>query len=77
MQLRWHRELPDRLAIIDWFIFAQYSDSGWFTCQGLPGSFMHEERDALTFQAWGFDFLKWVSSFLYHVRNIDDSSVQV
>ncbi|KAG6377410.1 glycoside hydrolase family 27 protein [Boletus reticuloceps] len=36
-----------------------YSDSGWFTCQGYPGSFMHEEQDALTFQSWGFDFLKY------------------
>ncbi|KAF8438048.1 glycoside hydrolase family 27 protein [Boletus edulis BED1] len=41
-----------------------YSDSGWFTCQGYPGSFMHEEQDALTFQSWGFDFLKWVADIL-------------
>lgn len=36
-----------------------YSDSGWFTCAGYPGSFMHEEQDATTFQSWGFDFLKY------------------
>ncbi|KAG1843110.1 glycoside hydrolase family 27 protein [Suillus subalutaceus] len=36
-----------------------YSDSGWFTCAGFPGSFMHEEQDATTFQSWGFDFLKY------------------
>ncbi|KAF9236678.1 glycoside hydrolase family 27 protein [Melanogaster broomeanus] len=36
-----------------------YSDSGWFTCAGYPGSFMHEEQDAMTFQSWGFDFLKY------------------
>ncbi|KAI0035971.1 glycoside hydrolase family 27 protein [Vararia minispora EC-137] len=37
----------------------QYSDSGWFTCQMYPGSFMHEEQDAQTFQDWGFDLLKY------------------
>ncbi|EGO03621.1 glycoside hydrolase family 27 protein [Serpula lacrymans var. lacrymans S7.3] len=36
-----------------------YSDSGWFTCAGFAGSFEHEEQDALTFQSWGFDFLKY------------------
>ncbi|KAG1747438.1 glycoside hydrolase family 27 protein [Suillus lakei] len=36
-----------------------YSDSGWFTCARYPGSFMHEEQDAMTFQSWGFDFLKY------------------
>ncbi|KAF8623192.1 hypothetical protein AX17_007515 [Amanita inopinata Kibby_2008] len=36
-----------------------YSDSGWFTCAGYPGSFMHELRDAQTFQDWGFDYLKY------------------
>ncbi|THH17473.1 hypothetical protein EW146_g3342 [Bondarzewia mesenterica] len=37
-----------------------YSDSGWFTCAGYPGSFEHEEQDAQTFfQEWGFDYLKY------------------
>ncbi|KAF8634242.1 hypothetical protein AX15_001000 [Amanita polypyramis BW_CC] len=36
-----------------------YSDSGWFTCGGYPGSFMNELRDAKTFQDWGFDYLKY------------------
>ncbi|KAJ8520784.1 hypothetical protein ONZ45_g2419 [Pleurotus djamor] len=36
-----------------------YSDSGWFTCAGYPGSFQNELRDARTFQDWGFDFLKY------------------
>ncbi|KAJ3891044.1 glycoside hydrolase [Lentinula edodes] len=35
-----------------------YSDSGWFTCGGYPGSFQNELRDARTFQDWGFDYLK-------------------
>ncbi|KAF4564487.1 hypothetical protein EYR36_002423 [Pleurotus pulmonarius] len=37
----------------------QYSDSGWFTCAGYPGSFQNELRDARTFQDWGFDYLKY------------------
>ncbi|KAJ3537083.1 hypothetical protein NM688_g6738 [Phlebia brevispora] len=36
-----------------------YSDSGWFTCAGYPGSFEHEESDAKTFQDWGFNYLKY------------------
>ncbi|KAI0322880.1 glycoside hydrolase [Amylostereum chailletii] len=37
-----------------------YSDSGWFTCAGYPGSFEHEEQDAKTlFEDWGFDYLKY------------------
>ncbi|KAL5531074.1 hypothetical protein ACEPAG_3950 [Sanghuangporus baumii] len=36
-----------------------YSDSGWFTCAGYPGSFENEVRDAKTFQDWGFEFLKY------------------
>ncbi|EJD00169.1 glycoside hydrolase [Fomitiporia mediterranea MF3/22] len=36
-----------------------YSDSGWFTCAGYPGSFENEARDAKTFQDWGFNFLKY------------------
>ncbi|KAL4254590.1 Alpha-galactosidase [Abortiporus biennis] len=36
-----------------------YSDSGWYTCAGYPGSFQNEARDAKTFQDWGFDYLKF------------------
>lgn len=36
-----------------------YSDSGWQTCAGYPGSFQNELRDATTFQDWGFDYLKY------------------
>ncbi|KAI5118570.1 hypothetical protein M0805_005861 [Coniferiporia weirii] len=37
----------------------QYSDSGWYTCAGYPGSFENEAKDAQTFQNWGFDYLKY------------------
>lgn len=36
----------------------QYSDSGWLTCAGYPGSFQNEAKDAKTYQDWGFDYLK-------------------
>ncbi|KJA22594.1 glycoside hydrolase family 27 protein [Hypholoma sublateritium FD-334 SS-4] len=36
-----------------------YSDSGWFTCAGYPGSYSNELRDAQTFADMGFDFLKY------------------
>jgi alpha-galactosidase len=36
-----------------------YSDSGWFTCAGYPGSWGNEVRDATTFAKWGFDYLKY------------------
>jgi alpha-galactosidase len=36
-----------------------YSDSGWYTCAGYPGSFQNEVRDATTFANMGFDYLKY------------------
>lgn len=38
--------------------FGIYSCVGTHTCAGVPGSFAHEEIDALTFAEWGIDFLK-------------------
>ncbi len=40
-----------------------YSSPGPRTCQGLPGSYQHEEIDARTWAGWGFDLLKhdWCS----------------
>ncbi|CAE6423062.1 unnamed protein product [Rhizoctonia solani] len=34
-----------------------YSDAGWFTCGGYPGSYSYE--DAQTFSEWGIDYLKY------------------
>ncbi|KDQ12125.1 glycoside hydrolase family 27 protein [Botryobasidium botryosum FD-172 SS1] len=36
-----------------------YSDSGWMTCGGYPGSYDNELLDAQTFHKWGFDYLKY------------------
>lgn len=40
-----------------------YSSPGPRTCQGLPGSYQHEETDAATWASWGIDLLKhdWCS----------------
>jgi alpha-galactosidase len=36
-----------------------YSDAGWKTCGGKPGSRGHEYQDALTYAQWGIDYLKY------------------
>jgi len=36
-----------------------YSDAGWKTCAGHPGSRGHEYQDALTYARWGIDYLKY------------------
>ncbi len=36
-----------------------YSDAGWKTCGGRPGSRGHEFQDALAYAAWGIDYLKY------------------
>jgi alpha-galactosidase len=36
-----------------------YSDAGWKTCGGKPGSRGREYQDALTYAEWGVDYLKY------------------
>ena len=36
-----------------------YSDAGWKTCGGLPGSRGHEFQDAIQYARWGIDYLKY------------------
>jgi alpha-galactosidase len=36
-----------------------YSDAGWQTCGGFPGSRGYEFQDALTYAKWGIDYLKY------------------
>ncbi|MCX7985984.1 MAG: glycoside hydrolase family 27 protein [Bacteroidales bacterium] len=36
-----------------------YSDAGWKTCGGYPGSRGYEFQDALQFAEWGIDYLKY------------------
>jgi alpha-galactosidase len=39
--------------------FGIYSSPGPVTCDGLPGSYGHEQQDANTFAQWGVDYLKY------------------
>ena len=39
--------------------FGLYSDAGWKTCAGRPGSMGHEFQDAAQYAAWGVDYLKY------------------
>jgi alpha-galactosidase len=36
-----------------------YSSPGPTTCQGLAGTFQHEQQDAETWAKWGFDYIKY------------------
>jgi len=39
--------------------FGIYSDAGWQTCGGRPGSRGYEFQDAQTYAKWGVDYLKY------------------
>ena len=39
--------------------FGIYSDAGWNTCGGRPGSRGHEYQDAMMYASWGVDYLKY------------------
>ena len=39
--------------------FGMYSDCGYWTCDGYPGSYGYEYIDAKTFAEWGVDYLKY------------------
>ncbi len=40
-------------------LFGLYSDAGFKTCAGRPGSLGYEEIDAKTYEEWGVDYLKY------------------
>ena len=39
--------------------FGIYSDAGYLTCGGFPGSLGYEYQDARTYAEWGVDYLKY------------------
>lgn len=41
-----------------------YADNGYNTCAGYPGSYGYEVQDLLTFQEWGFDYLKYDNCYI-------------
>ncbi|CAF0941120.1 unnamed protein product [Adineta ricciae] len=44
--------------------FGLYSDRGYKTCAGRPGSLGYETKDANTYASWGVDYLKLDSCYL-------------
>jgi hypothetical protein len=57
-------KFPDMKELADYvhskgLKFGIYSSPGPTTCQGLPGSYQHEQIDAETWAAWGVDYLKY------------------
>jgi alpha-galactosidase len=59
-----NRKFPDMKALADYvhskgLKIGIYSGPGPKTCAGYEGGYGHEEQDAKTFVAWGFDYLKY------------------
>ena len=59
-----NEKFPDMKALADYIHakglkFGIYSSPGPTTCQGLPGSYEHEQIDAETWADWGVDYLKY------------------
>jgi alpha-galactosidase len=73
-----NEKFPDMKALADYvhskgLKIGIYSSPGPKTCAGFEGSFGHEEQDAKTWAAWGFDYLKydWCSaSQVYDVKSL-------
>src|SRR5690349_7240284 len=57
------RALTDKLKTLG-ISASAYSDAGYKTCAGYPGSYGHEEQDLETFSAWGFDYLKYDNCYI-------------
>lgn len=59
-----NKKFPDMKALADYvhskgLKIGIYSSPGPKTCAGYEGSYGHEEQDAKTYAAWGFDYLKY------------------
>jgi alpha-galactosidase len=69
-----NEKFPDMKALTDYvhskgLKIGIYSGPGPLTCAQFPASYNHEEQDAKTWAAWGFDYLKydWCSArAVYH-----------
>ena len=57
------RSLTDKLKALG-ISASAYSDAGYKTCAGYPGSYGHEEQDLQTFSDWGFDYLKYDNCYI-------------
>lgn len=59
-----NKKFPDMKGLADYvhskgLKIGIYSSPGPNTCAGYEGSYGHEEQDARTYAAWGFDYLKY------------------
>jgi len=59
-----NQRFPDMKGLADYIHskglkFGIYSSPGPETCAGFVGSYGHEEQDAITYAAWGVDYLKY------------------
>ena len=59
-----NKKFPDMKALADYvhskgLKLGLYSSPGPRTCGGYEGSFGYEDQDALTYAAWGIDYLKY------------------
>ena len=59
-----NEKFPDMKALADYvhskgLKIGIYSGPGRKTCAGFEGTYGHEEQDAKTWAAWGFDYLKY------------------
>lgn len=59
-----NRKFPDMKGLADYvhglgLKIGLYSSPGPWTCGGCAASWRHEEQDARTYAAWGFDYLKY------------------
>jgi len=59
-----NKKFPDMKALADYvhkkgLKLGIYSSPGPNTCAGYEGSYGHEEQDAITYAAWGIDYLKY------------------
>lgn len=57
------RNLTDRLRQLG-ISSSAYSDAGYQTCAGYPGSYGYESRDLETWKQWGFDYLKYDNCYI-------------
>ena len=55
--------------------FGLYSDAGFYTCGGKPGSLGYEEIDAKTYAEWGVDYLKYDNCYNDETKSIDRYTV--
>lgn len=73
-------KFPDMKSLGDWLHgrglkFGIYSSPGPTTCGGYLGSYQHELQDAVTYDSWGIDYLKYDWCSYQTIHGGKDSSL--